>query len=100
MQENVGSLDRWVRLAAGGALMFGAARALGARGALAPALVFASGAMVLQTAVTRVCALNALLGIDTRSSSTRSAGPALGSAGSLERAASDIGAAQRLPADS
>jgi hypothetical protein len=104
MQENVGSIDRWLRVAAGGALVFAGARALGARGALAPALALASGALVLETALTGVCPLNALLGVDTRTS--RSTAEALPEAGAtsgdrmMERAIKNIGAAQRPPADS
>jgi hypothetical protein len=109
MQENIGNLERWLRVAAGGALVLGGARALGARGALAPALVLASGALVLETALTRVCPLNALLGVDTRRLGTSSeepaeftqpAGRAGGTGDAAERAAKDIGAAQRPPADS
>jgi hypothetical protein len=105
MQENIGDIERWLRVAAGGALIFGGARALSARGAaLAPALMLASGALVLETALTRVCPLNALLGVDTRKS--RSTPEQLSEAGGtsgdsmMERAVKDIGAAQRPPADS
>jgi hypothetical protein len=103
MQENVGNIDRWVRVAAGGALILGAARALGIRGAVAPALLFASGAVLLETALTRVCALNALLGVDTRrldESSENLLERAGASRGAVGRADKDVGGVQRPPADS
>jgi hypothetical protein len=66
MQENVGSTDQWLRIAVGGALVLGATRSLGARGAFASGLILATGALLLQTAVTRVCPVNAALRLDTR----------------------------------
>lgn len=66
MQENVGTADRWLRVAVGGVLVVGALSALRRRGGLAPGLFLAGGAIVLETAVTRVCPLNAALGLDTR----------------------------------
>jgi hypothetical protein len=66
MQENVGNVDRWVRVAVSGALILGGARALRAKGSVVPGLVLAGGAILLETAVTRVCPVNAALRIDTR----------------------------------
>lgn len=75
MKENVGNTDRLIRVAV--------ATALGAAGVrwlqknkkrrkngktLAPAAAFLAGsAALLESAVTRVCPVNGLLGIDTRS---------------------------------
>lgn len=66
MQENVGTADRWLRVAVGGALVLGSLRALRRGGGIAPGLALAAGAIVLETAVTRVCPVNAALGLDTR----------------------------------
>lgn len=66
MQENVGDTDRWLRVAVGGALVLGAASSLGGRRALGPGLLLAGGALLLETAITRVCPLNAALGVDSR----------------------------------
>ena len=66
MQENVGNVDRWLRVAVGGALVLGAVRALALRKALRPGLLLAGAAVALQTALTRVCPLNAALARDTR----------------------------------
>lgn len=66
MRENVGNTDRWLRAVIGGALVLVAARSLGARRAIAPGLLLAGRALLLETALTRVCPLNAVLEIDTR----------------------------------
>jgi hypothetical protein len=66
MQENVGNVDRWLRMVVGGAALLGATRALWTRGAIAPGLLLAGGAILLETAVTRYCPVNAALGLDTR----------------------------------
>jgi hypothetical protein len=66
MQENVGTADRWLRVAVGSALVVGALGALRRGGGIVPGLVLAGGAIVLETAVTRVCPLNAAFGLDTR----------------------------------
>lgn len=67
MHENVGRIDRWLRFAVGGGLMLAGTRALSSRSTLTPALLLATGAVILDTAITRVCPLNGALGIDTRS---------------------------------
>ena len=67
MQENVGQIDRWVRFALGGALVLGGLRALTRRRTFGGALALTGGALVLESAITRVCPVNALLGVDTRS---------------------------------
>ncbi|HYP74341.1 MAG TPA: DUF2892 domain-containing protein [Polyangiaceae bacterium] len=74
MQENVGDRDRVLRFGVGGALLIAGLLGL-RRGRLGPALLFASGAMVLESAVTRVCPVNSLLGVDTRADQSRSGQP-------------------------
>lgn len=65
MQENVGDTDRLLRIGIGASLAtLGVLRLRSGR--LGPALLFASGALLLESAITRVCPLNSLLGIDTR----------------------------------
>lgn len=70
MKENVGELDRWARVAVGTALSAaGIRKALKKKrkkSQLAPAALFAGGAFILESALTRVCPINAMLGIDTR----------------------------------
>ncbi len=73
MLENVGKTDRWVRTAVGSSLVL-----LGAwhsrRGGLASALALGAGAMLLESAVTRVCPVNSWLGVDTRGQEEKSLG--------------------------
>ncbi|GGI06200.1 YgaP family membrane protein [Egicoccus halophilus] len=67
MRENVGDTDQRLRFVGGTALLAAALGPLGARrGQLAGLLALVSGALVLESAVTRTCPLNAALGIDTR----------------------------------
>src|SRR5512142_3092491 len=66
MQENVGTMDRWIRGVVGSLLIGGAATAVGRRQPLVAAALMATGAVLLETAITRVCPVNALLGVDTR----------------------------------
>jgi hypothetical protein len=70
MRENVGHVDRIVRFILGPGLF-----ALGVdrlrRGNLIGVLGVAAGTMVLESAITRVCPLNAVLHIDTRSMNER-----------------------------
>lgn len=68
MQENVGNADRLLRIGIGVSLISVALTRL-KRGRLGPALLFASGALLLESAITRVCPVNSLLGIDTRKGS-------------------------------
>lgn len=65
MQENVGNTDRLLRIGIGASLATAGLLQL-RRGRLGPALLFASGALLLESAITRVCPINSLLGIDTR----------------------------------
>ncbi len=66
MQQNVGETDRWVRIGLGSALAVAGALSLH-RGKVAPVLLLGSSALLLESAITRVCPVNALLGRDTRS---------------------------------
>lgn len=67
MKENVGTADRIVRSVAGPALIAaGYARLGGRHGQPAGLAAMMAGALVVESAVTRVCPLNAALGIDTR----------------------------------
>ncbi|MGK4006766.1 DUF2892 domain-containing protein [Sorangium sp. So ce1036] len=67
MQENVGTLDRTARFVAGPLLMGLGATALGGlRGRPRGLLALVAGALIAESAVTRVCPVNRLLGIDTR----------------------------------
>lgn len=70
MKENVGRIDRIVRSVLGTGLVAFGATSL--REAPVVGVVAAvAGALVLESAVTRVCPLNAALGIDTRSRKER-----------------------------
>ena len=70
MKENVGFFDRVVRSVLGAGLVTIGATSL--REAPVVGLVAAvAGALVLESAVTRVCPLNGALGIDTRSRQER-----------------------------
>jgi hypothetical protein len=65
MRENVGNADRLLRVGIGASLAtIGLLRLRNGR--LGPALLLASGALLLESAITRVCPVNSLLGIDTR----------------------------------
>ena len=72
MRENVGSIDRAVRFVAGPSLM---ALALTRWGALAgkPSGLFMLvwGALATESAITKVCPINHLLGIDSRRADER-----------------------------
>ncbi len=82
MRENVGRMDARIRIAAGGALAVAGIVAL-ARRKLVGAPLLASGALLLDTAITHVCPVNAMLGLDTRSEAERAA--------EEERAAMSVG---------
>jgi hypothetical protein len=72
MKENVGRADRLVRSVVGPALMTAGYGPLGGnRGKLAGLLGLITGALVVESAITRVCPLNALFGLDTRSDAER-----------------------------
>lgn len=69
MKENVGRVDRMVRGLAGPTLMKLGYRYLGGRfGRKVGLAAMLGGVLVLESAVTRVSALNALAGVDSRSS--------------------------------
>jgi hypothetical protein len=66
MKENVGSADQLWRMVAGPALLFaGYAWLGGRRGRLAGLATMISGALITETAITRTCPLNELLGVET-----------------------------------
>ncbi len=72
MQVNVGHLERWGRAALGGVLIAGSVRAIRRKRHTAAAALGATGAVLLETAITRVCPLNALLGIGSHVRPSRS----------------------------
>lgn len=66
MRENVGGADRAARAVVGPALLaLGYLAWGGRRGALPGLLAMLGGALITETAVTRVCPLNEALGVDT-----------------------------------
>ena len=65
MKENVGNADRLLRVGIGASLLTAGVLRLRS-GKLGPSLLFASGALLLGSAIYRVCPMNSLLGIDTR----------------------------------
>ncbi|WP_437931232.1 DUF2892 domain-containing protein [Sorangium sp. So ce291] len=76
MQENVGTLDRTARLVAGPLLMGLGATALGGlRGRPGGLVALVAGALIVESAITRVCPVNRLLGVDTRERELRATGP-------------------------
>jgi hypothetical protein len=66
MQENVGNVERWGRAALGSALLAGSISAILRKRPTAAAALGATGAVLLETAITRVCPVNAMLGIGAR----------------------------------
>ncbi|MFW6324839.1 MAG: YgaP family membrane protein [Desulfovibrionales bacterium] len=69
MKENVGGIDRKLRFAAGpGLLVLGYLGIGGRHGRTFGLLTMLAGFALTETAITRVCPLNALFGIDSRSS--------------------------------
>jgi hypothetical protein len=72
MKENVGRVDQVARGLAGPALIgLGYRRLGGRRGRMLGLAAMMGGALVVESAVTRVCPLSALLGIDSRSQAER-----------------------------
>lgn len=70
MRENVGRTDRILRTIVGPSLIaLGAVELLRSR--LLGTLSIVTGTLVLESAITRVCPVNSLLGIDTRSSTEK-----------------------------
>jgi uncharacterized membrane protein len=67
MKENVGDTDRALRGIVGPAMMaLGFSRWGAKRGRLLGLAAMVAGALVVESAITRVCPLNRALGIDTR----------------------------------
>lgn len=67
MKENVGTTDQILRGLVGPTLMaLGYTRLGGYKGRAAGLAALVGGALVIESAITRTCPLNALLGIDTR----------------------------------
>jgi hypothetical protein len=72
MKENVGTIDRVARSVIGpGLIALGYTRWGGNQGRLAGLVAIVSGAVLVESAITRVCPLNALFGIDTREASLK-----------------------------
>ena len=66
MKENVGGADRMARAVAGPVLIaLGYARLGGDEGSLPGLLAILGGAFLVETAITRVCPVNELAGVDT-----------------------------------
>ncbi len=66
MRENVGGMDRTMRLAVGpGLLALGYTALGGSRGRLPGLLAMIAGALVTETGITRVCPVNEAIGLDT-----------------------------------
>jgi hypothetical protein len=71
MKENVGDTDQLIRSIIGPSLFFSGYCALKGNQRQKSALaVMIGGALILESAITRTCPLNALLGIDTRRKKT------------------------------
>lgn len=67
MRENVGNTDRTIRSIAGPALIGLGYTALGgSKGRIGGLATMILGTLIVESAITRVCPANALLGIDTR----------------------------------
>ena len=67
MKENVGKKDRLIRTVAGPALMgLGYFLLGGNRGRIGGLATIVTGTLVAESALTKVCPVNALLGVDTR----------------------------------
>ena len=71
MQENIGRIDRVVRSFVGPALTGLGYMQLRRGNLVLGAAGVALGAVIIETAVTRVCPFNAILGLDTRSEEER-----------------------------
>jgi hypothetical protein len=72
MKENVGNVDRAVRAVLGPTLIvLGYQQLRGKRVAPLGLLAIVSGALLMETAITRVCPLNSAFGLDTRTDEER-----------------------------
>lgn len=70
MKENVGRVDQIGRFLAGPALMaLGYGKFGGSEGDIGGLAAMISGALVVESAITRTCPINGLIGLDTRSES-------------------------------
>jgi hypothetical protein len=66
MKENVGAADRTLRSVLGPAIILLAMTRLGARrGRTAGLAALVAGILVLESAITKTCPVNAALGVDT-----------------------------------
>ncbi len=67
MKENVGNTDQTMRAVAGPLLLTAGYAFLGGKkGKLGGLMAMMAGALITETAITRTCPLNELVGIDTR----------------------------------
>lgn len=67
MKENVGKTDRLIRSVAGPALITLGYTGLGGnKGKIVGLTTIIAGTLILESAVTKVCPVNAFLGVDTR----------------------------------
>ncbi|CAN5793018.1 hypothetical protein BH23GEM6_BH23GEM6_01760 [soil metagenome] len=67
MKENVGGADQLIRTVLGPAMMAASITRLGAaRGNTLGLLTLLGGALILESAITRTCPVNAALRVDTR----------------------------------
>jgi len=72
MKENVGRVDRLGRAVIGPALAaFGYTRLGGRAGRVSGLVAMITGVLIVESAITRVCPVNALLGLDTRTKRER-----------------------------
>jgi hypothetical protein len=66
MDENVGTIDRTLRALIGSALITVSLTSMGAlRGRIAGLVTLIAGVLTVESAITRVCPVNYLAGIDT-----------------------------------
>jgi hypothetical protein len=66
MKENVGPADRTLRALLGPALILASVTRLGARrGRVAGLVALIAGVLVLDSAITRTCPVNAVIGVET-----------------------------------
>jgi len=67
MKENVGGADQLIRTVLGPAMIAASVSRLGAaKGNTLGLLTLVGGVLVLESAITRTCPVNAALGVDTR----------------------------------
>ena len=67
MKENVGKKDRIIRSLVGPSLMIAGYTSLkGCKGKVSGLATMIFGALIIESAITRVCPLNAAFGFDTR----------------------------------